>query len=81
MKNANHHESTKEQEWRNEFGKRVYQMMKEQGLTQYELAVRSDMSVGAISNIINGYSTPTVYNLLKIADVLGCTVGDLVYFH
>lgn len=69
-----------EEEWRIGFAKRLHRKMRLAGLTQDELAWEADISTGALANYINGYSTPTVYRLMRMANVLGCSVNDLVYF-
>lgn len=72
--------SDTEQQWRLEFAKKLFRIMTQQGYTQDELAYRTGISVGTMTNYVNGYTTPTIYKLIKIADELDCTVNDLVYF-
>ena len=69
-----------EDEWRRKFSYNLYQVMRRRGYSQVALAEASGLSQMSISNYTSGVSTPTVYKLMKIADALGCTVNDLVYF-
>ena len=47
-------------------------------MSQTTLAEKVGISQSAISMIENGERTPSLGVLLKLADVLGCTVGDLL---
>lgn len=69
-----------EEEWRQAFAKRLYRKMRIAGLTQDDLAWEADISTASVTKYMNGMATPTVYNLIRIANVLGCSVNDLVYF-
>lgn len=69
-----------EKSWRMEFAKRLYRKMVIEGFTQDELAWRSNMSPATITKYVNGIATPTVYRLMLIANALGCTVDELIYF-
>lgn len=68
-----------ENECRNEFGIRMRKRMQIKGINQFELADRSGISQGTISNYANGTRTPNIYNAIKIADVLGCSIEELMY--
>ena len=69
-----------ETEWRKKFSYNLYRVMRRKGFNQVGLSEASGVSTMSISNYTNGCSTPSVYILIKIADALGCTVNDLVYF-
>lgn len=69
-----------EEKWRREFAIRLYKKIRIKGISLDELSWVSGVSVGSISNYVNGVSTPTVYNVRKLADALGCKVGELVDF-
>ena len=71
---------TNEEEWRNAFARRLYRMICLRGLSQDDLAYETGISTGAMSRYVNGYSTPSVYKLISIADVLGCTLDELARF-
>ena len=69
-----------EPQWRLEFAKKLFRIMTQQGYSQDDLAYRTGISPASITKYVNGYSTPTIYKLIKIAEALDCTVNDLVYF-
>lgn len=58
---------------------RLYSKIKQTGIRQAELSEITGISQGTISNYTNGYTSPTVDNLFKIAKALGCRVEDLIY--
>ena len=47
-------------------------------LTQSELAALQYGKKSLISNYENGYSTPDIYTLCKLADIFGITLDELV---
>ncbi len=47
-------------------------------LTQSELAALLCGKKSLISNYENGYSTPDIYTLCKLADIFGITLDELV---
>ena len=57
-----------------------YNKMISEGYSQDDISYETGISQGTISGYINGDVVPTVYKLQKIANVLGCTVDDLIYF-
>lgn len=69
-----------EEEWRNFFARRLHRKMVICGYTQDDLSYETGISAGTISRYINGEAMPTAYKLIQIADVLDCSVNDLVYF-
>ena len=68
-----------EDEFKKEFSRRLKHVMYMKGVTQEVLAERTGLSQPAISAYLSGRSTPTVYNLDKIARALKCPVDDLRY--
>lgn len=48
------------------------------GLTQEKLAQLLNGKKSLISNYENGYSTPDVYTLVKLADIFQVTLDELV---
>lgn len=54
---------------------------KQLGLTQEELANMLSGKKSLISNYENGYSTPDIYTLCKLADIFGITLDELVEWH
>lgn len=47
------------------------------GLTQRRLAQDLNMTPGAVAKWELGYTTPTMDNLVALADLLGCTLDEL----
>lgn len=61
-----------------ECGINIRKMRKEKGLTQEELAEKIGVKQGAISQFECGVIQPSVNTLVKIANVLDCSVDDLI---
>lgn len=57
-----------------EFREKLITARRIRGISQQDLARRSGISVSTIKHIESGESRPTVYTLLRIADVLGYDV-------
>lgn len=74
------HRGDSEVKWRMEFARRLYRKLVTRGISQDELSWRTGISAGAISKYANGESTPSAYNLKKIAGVIGCPVSELIDF-
>ena len=53
---------------------------KQLGLTQEELANRLLGKKSLISNYENGYSTPDIYTLCKLASIFDITLDELVEY-
>ena len=68
----------KEREWRREFAHKLMAMMKEQGLSQGELARRSGLAVSTINAYLSQYRTPNVRGVVNITYALGCDINELV---
>ena len=51
---------------------------KEMQLTQEQLANLLNGKKSLISNYENGYSTPDIYTLIKLADIFQITLDELV---
>lgn len=51
---------------------------KQLGLTQEELAKKLNGKKSLVSNYENGYSTPDVYTLCRIAEIFDITLDELV---
>lgn len=60
------------------FGSHLREMRLARGLTQAELASRSDTNTMFISKLERGVTTPTIGTLLRLAKALECGVVDLV---
>lgn len=69
-----------EQEWLEQFSEKLKDLLDLESMTQKELAQETDLSVGAINSYINGCKIPGVKALLRIANVFGISVDELVNF-
>ncbi len=49
-------------------------------LTQGELAEKLGGKFSLVSNYENGYSTPDIYTLCKLAEIFGITLDELVEY-
>lgn len=56
----------------------VERLRKEKGLTQVELAAKLGVSQGAVSMIERGDRMPSMKMLLKLSEVLGVSIEDLI---
>ena len=59
-------------------GDNIKQLMKENGYTQKQLAVRSQCTESAISRYVNNEREPSIKILKKLAISLGVTVDELI---
>lgn len=55
----------------------IEQRRRDANMTQAVLAEKTGVTQGAISMIENGDRNPSLEVLLKIAEALGCNIGDL----
>lgn len=69
-----------EEDWRKEFALVLRDKMRKRGMKGYMLANETGLSRIAISKYVNATRTPSSYNLVLIADALGCLVSELTYF-
>lgn len=70
----------REDQWRREFSKRLYRQMVLADHTQETLAYSSGLSAGSISKYLNQVSTPTAWNIVRLARVLDCDIRYLIDF-
>ena len=63
-----------------QFGKRLQQLRTEAGMTQEQLADKTQLTVESISNMERGLYGPKFENLEKIAAVLKVQVKELFDF-
>lgn len=59
-----------EQEYRNEFSKRLKNMIKDKEITQKELSKLTGISEHTISNYVTGQITPSLFHANEIARAL-----------
>jgi len=62
------------------FGSRLRVLRRAAGLTQEEVAARTDLSVDFISLVERGKSAPSFDSLAKLADALGVEVREFFDF-
>jgi transcriptional regulator with XRE-family HTH domain len=67
-------------EWRNIFADNLVTIMKEQGVSQSQLAKDAGLSVSRINDYINRRATPTIFALLNLSYALDMGIGELVDF-
>lgn len=68
-----------EEECLSEFGRRLYDIMCREGISQLELSERTGITQPLISNYMSGKTCPSFYKVDKIARALGCSVDDFRY--
>lgn len=69
-----------EVKWRKLFSKKLKDRIEVCGLTQKELAVEANISEAAVSKYCSGERLPQITQLIKMTEVLGCTIDELVKF-
>ncbi len=62
----------------NEIGENIKALRKMRGMTQGDLALILGGKKSLVSNYENGYSTPDIYTLIKLADVFDVSLDELV---
>ena len=59
-------------------GEKLSAFMKREGMTNVALAKKLGVSEGAVRHIIVGIKQPSLYMACESAQMMGCTVDDLV---
>ena len=59
-----------------QLGKKIHRLRKEKGLTQQELADRTELTKGFISQLERGQVSPSVVTLLDLIECLGTNPAD-----
>ena len=62
-----------------EFQFKLHRRMIMLGYDRVRLSEETGISVSMIGRYLNGTSTPSIINIMKIANVLDCTVNELLY--
>ena len=65
---------------RHELGKTIRTARERSGLSQRQLALMAGSNQSYIWEIETGRVSPSIDALCRIADALGCRVGDLIAF-
>lgn len=63
---------------KNEIGENIKALRKMHSMTQGDLALILGGKKSLVSNYENGYSTPDIYTLIKLADVFDVSLDELV---
>ncbi len=71
-------DSNNEEEWRTKLSKNLRRKLYNTATNQDMLAMKTGISEHTISKYVRGKSTPTAYNLYKIARALNCSVTELM---
>ena len=61
-----------------QFGKRIQEMRKKQGLSQEALAAKANIDRAFLSGIERGLENPTLFTIQAITDALGTRIGNLM---
>lgn len=61
-----------------QIGAQIKALRKERGMTLTELAERSELSLGFLSNLEHNQTSPTIANLHKICNALNITLNDIL---
>lgn len=67
------------EEYKTDAHVRLYLRIRRSGMTYDEISKETGISVGTLSNYVNGRTSPTIDNLYLIAKALGCRMDDLIY--
>jgi transcriptional regulator with XRE-family HTH domain len=69
---------TTDKKFKYRFCSNILKILDEQGMKQGELAKKVGCRKETMSHWLNGYSMPNIYATLKIAEVLGISIDELV---
>ena len=69
-----------EKEWKHRIAITLRQKMLDANITQLELARKSHISQGAISNYLNARTTPDIRAIINLSIALKCKVSNLADF-
>lgn len=68
-----------DEEYKSEFKFRVRAKMVREGINQFELSRRTEISQSVLSGYLSGRNMPSYQNAAKIARALHCSLDDFVY--
>ena len=74
-------DSMSEEEMMFELQFKLHRMMIRKGYDRNRLAEETGISVSMIGRYLNGTSIPSIINIKKMANAMGCTVNDLLYIN
>lgn len=67
-------------EWKEIFGRNLFDILKDRGMSQGQLARDTGLSVSRVSDYINGNATPSVFAIINMAYALDIDIGEFVDF-
>lgn len=68
-------------DWRNNFSRKLNKRMLRYGVSQEELSAKTGISRVTLSKYQNGKALPSGANISRIAEVLHCSVNELMCMH
>lgn len=69
-----------EQQWLDEFANYLRDRIDEYGATQAEFAEDCGLAKSTISRYLKGQAVPSIFALINMSHVLGCSIDDLADF-
>lgn len=69
-----------EEVWVREFARRLKKRLFIRGISQSQVAEYCGVSQPTVSKWLNGKSTPDLYMLTRLAELIGCTTDDLIEY-
>ncbi len=69
-----------EGQWIDEFADNLRDKLIEYGATQREFAEDTGLAESTISRYLRGQAVPSIFALINISHVLGCTIDELADF-
>lgn len=69
-----------EQKWLDMFSFNLSNLMRECEITQRDLADKTGLSEGTVSNYMHGIQMPGIKAIINISRVLKCSISDLIDF-
>lgn len=77
-RNISHRDIFQYDDEQTEFPRKLYEMMRDKGFTQTDLAYEAGISQGSISGYLAGSSSPSLDQLRKLARALDCRIIELI---
>lgn len=69
-----------EQQWLDEFADNLRDKITEYGCTQKEFAEDCELAESTVSRYVRGMAVPTIFALVNMSHVLGCSIDELADF-
>ena len=69
-----------EEAWRKEFGIKLRHAISDRGINQERLSDLTGISKQMLTRYVRGMSTPSAYNLSRLAEILKCDIRELCTF-